>query len=417
MQFPVILKCGLLQRRICSGSGNYDSACESIEGIISLDEIPGGQNGFEICAKFCYGISVKISPLNFVPAICAARFLRMTESVAKGNLVTKLECFFDTCILQGWKDSIVVLQETRKVGDSWSEKLVIANRCIDAILRKIRTHTSQVTWSYTYTRPGSDRKLVSKDWWTEDVADLNLEHFSSIISSLRSSSHKILPPLIGEALHVYTCKHLLDPSADVFRSFIHEGLDTEESITKQRCILESIVSMIPSERGSVSGRFFIRLVIIANFVGASPSTRAELIRRAGRQLHEVNARDLLFASPSNPESYDIDMVEEVLEIFLVQFRRLPKTMDEEDEEAKEQVAATKMLASMIKVGKTIDSYLQIISHKPDIPVTRIVQLAKSLPELARPEHDQLYRTIDTYLKVKINNINLNLISLFSSLQT
>lgn len=60
----------------------------------------------------------------------------MTESVEKGNFVTKLEAFFNSCILEGWKDSIVSLQTTVKLSE-WSENLGIIRKCIDSIVEKI----------------------------------------------------------------------------------------------------------------------------------------------------------------------------------------------------------------------------------------------------------------------------------------
>ncbi|OAY69509.1 BTB/POZ domain-containing protein, partial [Ananas comosus] len=117
-----------------------------------------------------------------------------------------------------------------------------------------------VTWSYTYTRPGYNKKQhpsVPKDWWTEDVAELDLDLFRSIISTVRSTK-TIPPPLIGEALHVYTCKHLPDP-LEAHSSTQSSASRAEETLAKQRRILESIVGMIPGEPGSVSCRFLLRL--------------------------------------------------------------------------------------------------------------------------------------------------------------
>lgn len=379
-KFPLLLKCGLLQR-LCS-----DSDDTSEISPIPLHDIPGGEEAFETCAKFCYGIAINLSAHNFIPVLCAAKYLKMTESVAKGNFVIKLEMFFESCILHGWKDSIVTLQETQKF-PTLSESIGIVHRCASSIIQKILTHPSQVTWSYTYTRPGYEQKnhqSVPKDWWTEDVSDLELDQFRSIISAVRSSK-QILPALIGEALHVYACKHLLDP-VDIQR-IESSSNRTEEMLAKQRRVLESIVSMIPIEHGSVSGSFLLRLLKVSHFLGASPSTKAELVRRAGRQLHEATTKDLLFPSPINPQSYDIDLVEAVLEIFLMQFRR-PLTNEEADN----------MIALMRRVAKTVDSYLQTIACDPDIPVSKITDIAQSLPELARPQHDDLYRVINTYLK-------------------
>jgi len=115
------------------------------DGEITLDlhDIPGGEEAFEMCAKYCYGITINFSAYNFLPAFCAAKFLRMTEAVEKGNFVMKLEAFFQSCILEGWKDSIITLKTTSKLPD-WSESLGIARKCIDSIVQKILTPSPKV---------------------------------------------------------------------------------------------------------------------------------------------------------------------------------------------------------------------------------------------------------------------------------
>ena len=80
---------------------------------------------------------------------CAAKFLRMTESTEKGNYVLKLEAFFNSCILEGWKDSIVTLQTTIKLPE-WSENLGIIRRCIDSIVEKILTPPAKVLHLFYY---------------------------------------------------------------------------------------------------------------------------------------------------------------------------------------------------------------------------------------------------------------------------
>jgi hypothetical protein len=102
---------------------------------VALHDIPGGEKAFELCAKFCYGISISISAVNLVPAMLAARFLQMTEAVAKGNLVAKLETFFDSCVLQGWKDSVAALKAAWRMS-GWSESRIV-QPCIDSIVEKI----------------------------------------------------------------------------------------------------------------------------------------------------------------------------------------------------------------------------------------------------------------------------------------
>lgn len=383
----MLLKCGLLQR-LCSDSDDGDE--EPVP--VALHDIPGGEEAFELCAKFCYGISISISAANLVPAMLAARFLRMTEAVAKGNLVAKLETFFDSCVLQGWKDSVAALQAAWRVS-GWSESRVV-QPCIDSIVEKILAPPAMVTWSYTYTRPGYTRKphqSVPKDWWTEDVSELDIEVFRSVISTVRAS-RLLPPPLIGEALHVYACKHLADPLRAVNGVLHHAAAD--DTLARQRRVLESVVTMIPGEPGSVTGRFLLRLLRVANYVGASSSTRAQLIRQAGSQLDEARAADLFIPLPSDAEAYDVGAAEAVLEHFLAQFKR-PATPDER----------RRMSAAMDKVARVFDEYLRTIALDRDFPVRKFVDLVECLPDIARSDHDGLYYAIDIYLRVrKINHL-------------
>lgn len=217
------------------------------------------------------------------------------------------------------------------------------------------------------------------------MSDLDLELFRSIISTVKSTK-KLPPALVGEALHVYACKHMPNPLElpKQAQSLVNQA---NETMSKHRQVLEAIVSMIPTESRSVSGRFLLRLLKIACNVRASSSTKAELVRRSGQQLDEVTASDLLIS--------DIGVVEAVLESFLLQ---LCQSVPREETE--------RVIASMAKVGSTFDSYLQIIASDSALPVSKFIELAGSLPDMARTEHDGLYQAIDTYLRVRFfTNIN------------
>lgn len=124
-------------QRLCNDSEESDSV------TIELNDIPGGADAFELCAKFCYGITINLSAHNLVNVLCASKFLRMSDSVEKGNLLPKLEAFFHSCVLQGWKDSIVTLQSTAKLPE-WCENLGIIRKCIDSIVEKILTPIAEV---------------------------------------------------------------------------------------------------------------------------------------------------------------------------------------------------------------------------------------------------------------------------------
>ncbi|PSS10447.1 BTB/POZ domain-containing protein [Actinidia chinensis var. chinensis] len=160
----------------------------------------------------------------------------------------------------------------------WSQNLGITRRCIDSVVEKVLTPPAKVTWSYTYTRLGyaqKRRQLVPENWWTEDVSDLDMDLFQCIITAIRSAN-TLLPQLIGEALHVYTCRWLPDTTKSLLPETTSAS-QTEDDVDREKQILETVVSMIPADRGSVSIGFLLRLLSIGNFLGASPITKADLI--------------------------------------------------------------------------------------------------------------------------------------------
>ncbi|KAK9935833.1 hypothetical protein M0R45_012709 [Rubus argutus] len=53
---------------------------------------------------------------------------------------------------------------------------------------------------------------------------------------------------------------------------------------------------------------------------------------------------------------------------------------------------------MRKVGKLIDAYLQVVARDANMPVSKVASLAEALPDLAREDHDDIYKAIDIYLK-------------------
>lgn len=66
----------------------------------------------------------------------------MTEAVEKGNFSLKLETFFNSCILEGWKDSIVSTADYRKVCPS-GQKISGSSEGASILLLKKYLHPHQ----------------------------------------------------------------------------------------------------------------------------------------------------------------------------------------------------------------------------------------------------------------------------------
>lgn len=422
-KFPLLSKCLRLQRL------SSESPESSQHQMVQLADFPGGVEAFELCAKFCYGITITVSAYNIVAARCAAEYLQMTEDVEKGNLIYKLEVFFNSCILHGWKDSIVTLQST-KAYPMWSEDLAITSRCIEAIASKVLSHPSKVSLSHSYSRRGRDdmscngaesmrHKPESKGWWGEDIAELGIDLYWRTMIAIKSGG-KTPSHLLGDALKIYASRWLPNISRDGLVSK-QAGSDSDSETTceltsKHRLLLESIISLLPVEKGAVSSSFLLKLLKAANILNASSSSKMELARRVGLQLEEARVSDLLIPSlsHSNDTLYDVDMVMIILEQFLLQGQSPPtspprsklgferrrsrsaENIDFEFQESRRSSSASH--SSKLKVAKIVDGYLQEIARDMNLPLSKFIAIAEAIPDFARLDHDDLYRAIDIYLK-------------------
>ncbi|KAJ8758826.1 hypothetical protein K2173_002605 [Erythroxylum novogranatense] len=410
-KFPLLSKCLRLQR-LCS-----ESPDTSPHQIVQLPDFPGGIEAFELCAKFCYGITITLSAYNIVAARCAAEYLQMTEDVEKGNLICKLEVFFNSCILHGWKDSIVTLQST-KAFPLWSEDLGITSRCIEAIASKVLIHPQKDDISCNGA-VSLRHKSTCKGWWAEDMAELGIDLYWRSMIAIKSGG-KIPSNLIGEALKIYAARWLPNISREV-NCHKNEASDsdsdpTNEVFSKHRLILESIVSLLPAEKGSVSCSFLLKLLKASNILSASSCSKVELARRVGLQLEEATVNDLLIPSFSETSGtlYDVDMVLTILQQFMAQGQspvtspprsklgferrrsRSAENIDLELQESRRSSSASH--SSKLKVAKLVDGFLQEIARDVNSPLSKFITLAESIPDFSRIDHDDLYRAIDIYLK-------------------
>ncbi|KAI9074118.1 hypothetical protein K1719_017245 [Acacia pycnantha] len=423
-KFPLLSKCLRLQR-LCS-----ESPGSSPHQIVQLPDFPGGVEAFELCAKFCYGITITLSAYNIVAARCAAEYLQMTEEVEKGNLIYKLEVFFNSCILHGWKDSIITLQSTKAL-PLWSEDLAITSRCIEAIASKVWSHPSKVSLSHSHSRRVRDdvscngnesqrHKSDSKGWWAEDLAELSIDLYWRNMITIKSGC-KMPSNIIGDALKVYASRWLpnISRKSHPNRKVAPSDSDSDsasEITSKHRLLLESIASLLPAEKGAVSCSFLLKLLKAATILNASASSKMELARRVGLQLEEATVNDLLIPSLSytNDMLYDVELVMTILEQFMLQGQSPPtspprsrlaverrrsrsaENIDFEFQESRRSSSASH--SSKLKVAKLVDRYLQEVSKDVNLPMSKFIALAEAIPDFARHDHDDLYKAIDIYLK-------------------
>lgn len=372
---------------------------------VYIDDIPGGPDAFEICAKFCYGMTVTLNAHNVVVARCAAEYLGMHETIEKGNLIYKIDVFLSSSIFRSWKDSIIVLQTTNSLL-SMPEELKLVGRCVESIAAKASVDVSKVDWSYTYNRKklpeeignndpnwnGVVKRSVPKDWWVEDLCELEIDLYKRVLATINSKA-LVSNEVIGEALKACAYRRLPGFS---------KGMIQCGDMAKHQSMVDAIVWLLPAEKGSVSCSFLLRLLKAANLVGSGDTVKEELVRRIGQQLEEAFVNDILIrATEEETMMYDVSVVQRIVEVFLKQ------DLDSEIESVEDEDQLPRMRpgilsdASKLMVAKLIDGYLAEIAKDPNLPLSTFVELTEMVSGISRPAHDGIYRAIDMYLKVRV----------------
>ncbi|KAL1539312.1 BTB/POZ domain-containing protein-like protein [Salvia divinorum] len=390
-KFPLLSKCLRLQRL-------YAESPESTSELqlIKLHGFPGGVEAFELCAKFCYGITITLSAFNIVSTRCAAEYLQMTEDVEKGNLIYKIEVFLNSYILHGWRDSIVTLQTT-KAFPSLSEEVGVTGRCIEAVASRVLAHPDKVGRAHScYSSNGTEsHRQRDKGWWGEDLAELEIDLYWRVMEAIKSGG-KVPPRLIGDALRAYVSRWLPNLGKAMDGEGEGEGDDDGEVDSRNRLILESIISLLPAQKGAVSCSFLLKLLKAVNVLKASVSSKKNLAKRAGLQLDEATVGDILLPRCcENGTRHDVDTVLVMLEEFVWQVPSPPR-VDVEFQEMRRSSSASH--SSNLKVAKLVDRFLQEIGKDANLSMSKFVSIAEAIPDFARLNHDDLYKAIDVYLK-------------------
>ncbi|GMN37866.1 hypothetical protein TIFTF001_007173 [Ficus carica] len=394
-KFPLLSKSAQLQKLVTTASDDQSDG-------VYIDDIPGGSDAFEICAKFCYGMTVTLNAHNVVVARCAAEYLGMHETIEKGNLIYKIDVFLSSSIFRSWKDSIIVLQTTNSLL-SMPEELKLVGRCVESIAAKASVDVSKVDWSYTYNRKklpeeignndpnwnGVVKRSVPKDWWVEDLCELEIDLYKRVLATIKSKA-LVSNEVIGEALKACAYRRLPGFS---------KGMIQCGDMAKHQSMVDAIVWLLPAEKGSVSCSFLLRLLKAANLVGSGDTVKEELVRRIGQQLEEASVNDILIrATEEETMMYDVSVVQRIVEVFLKQDLNSEIESVEDEDQLPRMRPGILSDASKLMVAKLIDGYLAEIAKDPNLPLSTFVELAEMVLGISRPAHDGIYRAIDMYLK-------------------
>ncbi|KAI3785127.1 hypothetical protein L1987_44239 [Smallanthus sonchifolius] len=384
-KFPLVSKCGYI-RKLVSDPKEIDNI------VIEIPDIPGGSEGFELAAKFCYGINFDLSTANIAMVRCVAEYLEMTEEYAIGNLVTRSESYLNEVGLKTLAGAVSILQSSANLLPM-AENVKLINRCIDTIAF-IVTKESQfpspggaegalVPSSYSSSSSSHPKAVV--DWWAEDLIVLRIDIFQRVLLAMISRGFKQYA--LGPILMLYAQKCLR--GLEIFGQTKKKIEPKQEH--EKRIVLETIVSLLPRERNAMSVSFVSMLLRAAIYVETTMACRLDLEKRIGLQLGQAVLDDILIPSFhfDGDTLFDVDTVQRIMLNYLEY--ELEGTRDHEDYVSSPQ-------SDMEKVGKLMECYLAEIASDRNLLVSKFINLAEHIPEQAKVSEDGMYRAIDIYLK-------------------
>jgi hypothetical protein len=224
----------------------------------------------------------------------------MTEELEDGNLISKTEAFLTFVVLSSWKDTVTVLKSCENLSP-WAENIQIVRRCCDSIAWKASKNES------TSEEPTSNQE----SWWFNDVATLRIDHFMRIISAIKAKGIK--PETIGKCIMQYAKRWLpgMYEELEGLRGYGHEksnlqftifGMKKQESAghsKEQMTIIESLVSIIPTQQEAVPCKFLLQMLKMAMMYSVSPALISDLEKRVGMVLEDAEVNDLLIPRYQN----------------------------------------------------------------------------------------------------------------------
>ncbi|KDP45678.1 hypothetical protein JCGZ_17285 [Jatropha curcas] len=349
---------------------------------IDLSDIPGGPEIFEKAAKFCYGVNFEITVHNVAALRCAAEYLQMTDLYCDNNLAGRTDDFLSQVALSSLSGAIVVLKSCEELLPL-TEDLKIVQRCVDVISVKGCNEANFPSRS-------------PPNWWKEELSILDVEFVGKIITAMRQRGAK--PLTLASVLITYAERNLRDLVRDHTGKGMKSSLDSDDSDVRssQRELLQSIVSLLPSEKAAFPINFLCCLLRSAIFLNASSSCKNELEKRISAILEHVTVDDLLVLSFTydGERLFDLDSVRRIISGFVEK----EKTMAVFSSGDFKDTCST----AIQRVAKTIDAYLGEIATYGEVGISKFNGIAILVPKGARKVDDDLYRAIDIYLKAHPN---------------
>lgn len=393
----------LLQRILCMFSGSLSRMVKKekrrreIEfAELEIADFPGGADGFELAARFCYGNGrIHMSPSNVSLLHCAALALEMTEEVVTCNLLAQTETFLEGLFYWTWRDILDSLKSCEPFLDAADDSGLL-QKLFSALLGKISANseiplvagtpfasssssssspdTYGLRFSSSAKTPDSIKPCSGREWWFDDLTILHPNVIEKLITTLGAYGSENRNLILTRFLLHYL-------KTAVQKASSGNGGGAEDGVTYGGLADTAVYGVVLMGRTAFSCRGLFWVLRVVSGLGLSKDCRSKLERLIGSMLDQATLDDLL-VSGHDGGVYDVNLVLRLLRVFV--------SLDD----------GGVALQRMKKVGRLMDKYLGEISPDQSLRVSKFLGIAESLPDSARDCFDGVYRALDIYLEVR-----------------
>ncbi|OVA13173.1 BTB/POZ-like [Macleaya cordata] len=340
-------------------------------------DFPGGADGFELMARFCYNNGrTHITPSNISLLHCVAHFMEMTKDISgNGNLIEQTEKSLEEIGYWSWSELVEALKQCQTLLPA-AISSVLLQKCLESLVAKLVSSSDENSsisspdssgfrFSCDTKSTESGKNIYSRpNWWFEDLVILNPELIDKVIKTMLSRKFDHLT--ISKFLFYYQKSRSLGVNLD-----------------KKRKITETVIDLLfLLDWSSVSCKSLFGILWVALGLNISKCSRTKLEGMIGLQLDQATLDNLLIPSPPGINSlYDVNLVLRFLKSFLLG--------------GDSWVSITRMK----KVANLIDLYISEVAPDPSLRPSKFVALAIAVPDSGRDSYDEIYRAMDMYLEV------------------
>ncbi|KAJ4831753.1 hypothetical protein Tsubulata_025523 [Turnera subulata] len=345
---------------------------------IIFHNFPGGAEGFELLARYCYNNgSFEISATNVVLLHCAAHFMEMDSNRITTNLVCQSEKSLEEISFWGWSDLLVALKQCQDIYPASSSSSLL-EKVMDCLVSKLAmtTASSPFTWSSR----NSSSHLSSCDlsstysmrnycspttWWFEDLSFLNTVLLDKAVRMM------IYQKLDHSTIFKFLLFHLKS-------KFLSLPIPEKSKMTE---VAINLLLLLDRNCLSCKGLFYIRQ-LVSRCEKNGKHYKLKLESLIGLQLDEATLGHLLVPPCHRKHySYDVDFVLRLVKVYLSQ--------------------GSVISSQVKKVACLMDSYLHEVAPDKFLKPSKFAALVSALPDSARESSDRLYQAIDIYLQVHV----------------